>query len=89
MATPVEQYVWHPYYIDALAVHTRDANADGDYNDLNEAHYYTHDGNFNVTALLDSGGNVIQRYTYSPYGQPQVREADFALDPDNRTGNGE
>jgi len=31
--------------------------------------YYCHDANFNVTALIDTGGTVVKRYTYHPYGK--------------------
>jgi RHS repeat-associated protein len=30
--------------------------------------YYQHDANWNVTATLDTGANVIQRFVYTPYG---------------------
>src|SRR5690606_14581690 len=66
---PHKQYVWHPYYIDALAV---------SYNNSTGAkHYYTHDANFNVTAALDVSGVVAERYQYSPYGEVTILEADF------------
>jgi len=49
---PRAQYVWHPYYIDALAVRYWDGNTDGDYLDTNEgAQYYLQDANYNVTSL--------------------------------------
>lgn len=60
---PIEQMVWHPYYIDALAVRWYDAETDG-----NEVeHYYLQDANFNVTAVVNWVGTVLERYQYSPY----------------------
>src|SRR5690606_22782421 len=77
-----EAYVWHPYYIDALAVRFWDNNSDSDYLDTNETHFSLHDGNFNVTALIDTTGAVFERFTYSPYGKLIVLDANFALDAD-------
>ena len=34
--------------------------------------YYQHDAGFNVTALTDASGNVVQRFVYSPYGTVTV-----------------
>ena len=48
-ADPREQYVWHPYYIDALATRFYDATMGG----TQVQHYFTHDANFNVTAVLE------------------------------------
>ncbi len=68
---PLERYVWHPYYIDALAVRYYDANTDG----TGVEHYASHDGNYNVTALYNSTGSVLERYNYKPYGQLDVLNA--------------
>ena len=73
---PVEQFVWHPYYIDALATRFWDAAADGQ---SIEQHYFTHDANFNVTAALDDSGDAVERYHYSPYGE--VTFLDDVFDP--------
>ena len=67
-SSPHKQYVWHPYYIDALAV---------SYDSSSNKHYYTHDANMNVTAALNSSGVVVERYQYSPYGEMTILEADF------------
>jgi len=70
---PIEQFVWHPYYIDALAVRWYDVDTDG-----NEVeHYYLQDANFNVTAAVSSGGTVVERYQYSPYGEVTFLEPVF------------
>ena len=75
---PRAQYVWHPYYIDALAVRYWDENTDGAYNGTNEgAQYYLQDANFNVTAVTDDSGDVIERYDYTPYGEVTYLEPDF------------
>ncbi len=33
-----------------------------------EIHYFIYDGNGNVGQLVDSGGNIVARYEYDPYG---------------------
>jgi len=40
--------------------------------------YYQHDANFNVTATISSGGSVILRYVYTPYGVQTVLTGGFA-----------
>jgi len=80
---PLNQFVWHPYYIDALAMRYYDDNTDGssiaDY-------YYLHDANFNVTAVANSSGVVLERYSYSPYGEVTVLDANFSLDSSGGDG---
>jgi YD repeat-containing protein len=63
------QYVWSPGYVDALVEGDRDTDANGS---LDERLYAAHDGNFDVTALIDTSGNVVERYVYDPYGQASV-----------------
>ena len=70
---PLEQYAWHPYYIDALAMRYYDADTDGS----GDEQYATHDANFNVTALIDVNGTAIERYHYMPYGDLAVLDANY------------
>jgi len=35
------------------------------------------DANYNVVALLDSSGNVVERYAYDPFGQVAVLDANW------------
>ena len=70
---PTKQYLWHPEYIDALAVSYTDLNADGSLTGTGEGtHYYLHDANYNVTGVLNSSGAVVERYHYSPYGEVTI-----------------
>lgn len=48
----------------------------------NEHTFYTYDANYNVTAALDRDGNVVERYTYTPYGQRTVIDDDWSSDGD-------
>ncbi len=82
VTTPLEQYVYHPYYVDAVVVRFYDSGVDGN----PDAHYYTHDANFNVTAVIDDSGTVLERYHYTPYGAVKYLDSDFvALDPQAST----
>ena len=75
--TTVEEYFWHPYYVDALAARYYDENGDGDYTDADETEFALHDANFNVTSLVNTSSTVIERYTYSPYGEVTFRDGSF------------
>jgi hypothetical protein len=35
------------------------------------------DANFNVTAVVDDSGNVVERYVYDPFGQATVLDAEW------------
>jgi len=63
-ADPLSQYVWHPYYIDALAVRYYDFSTAG----TQVRQWYLQDANYNVTAVLNDSANVLERYSYTPYG---------------------
>jgi RHS repeat-associated protein len=50
---------------------------------LDERLYSIHDANFNVTAVVDIGGAVVERYQYDPYGNFAVLDANFGADSDS------
>src|SRR5690606_28622440 len=78
------QYVWSPVYVDAMVLRDRDANASaGD--GLEERLYATHDANFNITALADTAGDVVERFIYDPYGQASVLDGNWAADADGQS----
>jgi RHS repeat-associated protein len=62
-------YVWSAVYVDALVARDRDADANGS---LEERIYAVTDANFNVTALVDTAGVVLERFTYDPFGRFDV-----------------
>jgi hypothetical protein len=77
---PAEQFVWHPYYIDALAVQYLDADRDGNLAENNDgAHCYLQDANYNVTAVVDDNCNLLERYNYTPYGEVTFLNADHSI----------
>ena len=74
--TPSELYQWHPDHLDSLAVRYHDSNEDGQFTG-NEVQYVMQDANYNVTALMNSSGTVLERYHYDPYGTPTILDPDF------------
>ncbi len=80
---PREQYVWHPDYIDSLAVRYYDADTDGNLAENSDgAQYYTQGANYHVLAITNDSGSVLERYQYDPYGRLIVLDPDFTADPD-------
>ena len=77
---PKYQNIWSPRYIDSLILRDENTDADGLCDDSRV--YYLADANFNVTALVDTAGNVVERYLYSPYGEVTVLDNDFSSDAD-------
>jgi RHS repeat-associated protein len=73
------QYVWSPVYVDALVLHDRDADSNGS---LEERLWAQQDANFNVTALVNGSGTVVERFAYDPYGTATVYDANWIV----RTG---
>ena len=66
------QNVWSPVYVNALVL--RDQSSEGD-GTLDLRLYVVQDANWNVTALIDASGNVVERYIYNPYGSVTVLTA--------------
>jgi RHS repeat-associated protein len=83
------QYVWSTRYIDAPVLRDRDADEDSETGDLGQTDsgleervYYLTDANpgapGNVTCLVDTGGDVAERYVYDPYGNATVYSDDWS-----------
>jgi len=76
---PLEQYVWGLRYVDAPVVRFRDENTDGRLDDPGDSTlYYCQDANMNTTALVDTNGDVVERYVYDPYGKPTIHDSDWS-----------
>ena len=84
-AEPWKQYIYHPHYVDAVAVRYYDTDTDGT---GIVSHYYLQDANYNVTAVTDNAGTVKERYSYTPYGEVTILDADFSADADNKSDIG-
>jgi len=65
---PSAQYLWSARGRDMPAARWADLNDDGDFGDANEVAYYCTDADGNVTSLVNTSGQVIERYAYDPYG---------------------
>jgi len=70
------QFIWGIRYIHSPVLRDRDADGQS-WNGLEERLYYCNDANFNVTALINTFGTVVERYTYDPYGKVTFRTADW------------
>ena len=76
---PEVQYVWSRRYIDAPVLRDENKDADDDcFDGSDERLYYTTDANMNVTALLDTGGDAVERYSCDPYGRVTIYDDDWS-----------
>jgi RHS repeat-associated protein len=64
--TATIQYVWSPVYVDALVLRDRSTQNNGT---LDERLWVQQDANWNVTALMNASGSVVERDVYDPYGK--------------------
>jgi RHS repeat-associated protein len=69
------QYVWSPVYVNAMVLRDRDSDSDAD---LDERLYPTQDANFNITSVVDTNGDVVERFAYDPYGKRTVLAEDWS-----------
>jgi len=77
------EYIWDVRYIDAPLCRDENKNADNDCTDAeDDVLYYATDANFNVTAVVDTSGAVVERYAYDPYGQVTILNGADGADPD-------
>jgi RHS repeat-associated protein len=65
--TMTAQYAWDARYVDTPICRFTPQTGGG-----TQTLYYTTDANNNVTALVNSSGNVVERYVYDPYGNVTV-----------------
>ncbi|VTR93557.1 rhs repeat-associated core domain-containing protein : YD repeat protein OS=Isosphaera pallida (strain ATCC 43644 / DSM 9630 / IS1B) GN=Isop_2419 PE=4 SV=1: VCBS: RHS_repeat [Gemmata massiliana] len=72
------RYVWSPVYVDAMVLRDRDADGNTG-NGLEERLWAQQDANWNVTALVNGSGAVVERYAYDPYGARTVYDASYAV----------
>jgi len=65
------RYVWSAVYVDAMVLRDRDADSNP-LNGLEERLWVQQDANWNVTALVNGSGVVVERYAYDPFGVQSV-----------------
>ena len=87
---PKSQWVWGTRYIDDVVLRDENKDGDGDCVDgLDQRHYYTQDANFNVTALLDTAGTVVERVLYDAYGKSTLWNAAWSVNQASTLYNNE
>ncbi len=75
----LKQYVWSLRYIDSPILRDENKNSDGDCTDgADERIYYVADVNMNITCLTNENRGVLERYTYDPYGNVTIYNADYS-----------
>jgi RHS repeat-associated protein len=72
-SNPLEQHVWHTFYVDAPVLRDYDSATSGS----PTRYYYAFDANYNVTAVTSAAGAPAERYYYSPYGTLLFLDASF------------
>jgi RHS repeat-associated protein len=73
---PTHQYVWSRRYIDAPVLRDKNTDADGLCDD--ERFYCLGDANVNITTLVNTAGDAVERYVYTPYGVLTVYDGTWA-----------
>jgi len=69
----LRQNVWGLMYIDELVQTALNEDPDsGSEQDVEEFFYLLHDVQFNILGMVDDGGEMVERYEYTPYGQRSV-----------------
>jgi RHS repeat-associated protein len=66
--------VWSAAGIDTLVLRDQSSQHNGV---LDQRLYVQQDADGNVTALVDTGGNVVERYLYDPYGAVTITDANW------------
>jgi len=77
---PYEQFTWGTRFVDDLVMRTRDTDSNGT---LDETLYALQDAGWNITALADTSGSIVERFQYDPYGKSTTLDPDFTPDADN------
>jgi len=68
----LKQHVWGLTYIDELLQIGINYNPSTDNTCLDEPYYALQDANFNVLGIVDTNGDLDERYEYTPYGQRTI-----------------
>ena len=69
------RYLLSPVYVNALVLRDRATGSPGT---LDERLWAQQDANFNVTALVDGSGAVVERYVNDPYGVVTIYSPDYS-----------
>ena len=72
----VDRYVWSPVYVNAMVLRERATTTPGT---LDERLWEQQDANWDVTALVNGSGVVVERYTYDPFGAVTVYDGSYVM----------
>ncbi len=87
---PKFQWVWGIAYIDEVVLRDENKDGDGDCVDGTDQRLYTcQDANFNVTALVDTAGTVVERVLYDAYGKHALWNAAWSATQSSTLYNNE
>jgi RHS repeat-associated protein len=67
--------VWSPVYVNALIIRDQSSLHNGT---LDQRFYVVQDANWNVTALVNTSGTVVERYAYLPFGAVTVMNGSWS-----------
>lgn len=83
------RYACGGLYVDEVLREYRDTNSDGAFDNANDVNVYClQDRLFNVVALTDTEGAIVERTWYEPYGKPtNRRESDGDVTAPSHFGN--
>jgi len=70
--TILRRYIYGGRYIDEPVCKVEDPGG------TPVKHYYLHDANYNVVALTNASGSVLERYNYEPYGRLTITDASYS-----------
>ncbi len=71
------RYAWSPVYVNALVFRDTDTSGSGLTGTGYQRLWVQQDANWNVTALVNGSGVVVERYVYTPYGVLTVLNASW------------
>ena len=75
---PVRRFVYGPGIDEPVSIHDVTSG---------QTYFYQRDGLGSVTGLVDSEGNVIERYRYSPFGKLQIYDGNWNQLTGSTVGN--
>ena len=77
----LRQYVWGTQYVDELVqTSINDDPSDGNEQVCETKYWALQDANYNVLGIVDSSGDLKERYEYTPYGQRTVYKSAGSAD---------
>jgi RHS repeat-associated protein len=84
----IADYYYGPNYVDELLLCRRDLDGNGSYAaDGSEDFYYLTDHQYSTLAIVDGRGTIVERYSYTPFGEASYYDGDGAPIGGSAIGN--